>query len=968
MRKFVIGSLITGALLVSTVAIALNNTEVKEVEGYSSTTITSITTIDLNDTSDADIRNYYSSLNSLGVNERKGTNLLKNLKPILKNNQQYFKYDNSGLWALYEITDRDWERSPASSTTYGTYNEAQNKLVNYQYGTSSSNKKNNPYIHALYVNRGKNDDNQTDAWSDHNQDQWGINQEHVWPKSQGFEASGAGGARGDPMHLMAGNGYANNIHSNYFYGYVDQDASFTDCGQHNGWTNLTGNLRGSSKTIGNANDLVFEPQESDKGDIARAIFYMVARYNYLSGSDSDGIDQNNPNLELVQNNVHESTSYTSSTSRKGQMGILTDLLAWHHADPVDDYEIHRNNLLYTNYTKNRNPFIDFPEWVDFIWGTVDYTGSTFNSYNSTPSGYATPSSDTINGYNDADPVAVTGVSLNKSSTSIKVGKTETLVATVAPSNASDKSVTWSSSDTTVATVSNGTVTGVKAGSATITVTTTDGNKTATCDVTVTATTPTETSDATMAVGTNASTATVNGNTAIKVGTSGKVGDMTITVGTGATSLTFKAASWKGTSNVSLSLTGAEVTPSSVTLTADDGISNSSPFTLSGDEDDFAFEFELEDINEETTITLSSEKRFVVWDAKYTVSLVPTSITATAKKNFSVGETITKANIIVEDNFGNEINDYDFDNYQFTYSDAASGGALTNKNFTIEYDDLSTTLVTKVKRESYTSSISDLLNQEVTEVTSAKYTAFSNVTVSSSTIYAGQCAGSNGTIQLRSSADTSNNYSGIISTRYGGLPRNVSVTWNSGTADERTLNIYGKNTPYTSANDLYVAETSGTKIGTIVYGTSTELDIVSDYKYIGIRSNSGALYLDDITIEYEVTNLTNYVMFEDTANQCLSKLDRAKDAFIVMSLEERYDFMNGTDYCTATARERFEAWLTNQGQSISHVNGDYVINEARIISQSSNIVASNGTIIVVLISALSVSVVVAFVTLRKRKEE
>jgi len=81
-------------------------------------------------------------------------------------------------------------------------------------------------------------------------------------------------------------------------------------------------------------------------------------------------------------------------------------------------------------------------------------------------------------------IAVTGVTLNKTSTSISVGETETLTATVAPANALNKEITWTSSNTSVATVSEGVVTAVAAGSATITVTTTDGNFTATCAVTV----------------------------------------------------------------------------------------------------------------------------------------------------------------------------------------------------------------------------------------------------------------------------------------------------------------------------------------------------------------------------------------------------------------------------------------------------------------------------------------------------
>ena len=87
----------------------------------------------------------------------------------------------------------------------------------------------------------------------------------------------------------------------------------------------------------------------------------------------------------------------------------------------------------------------------------------------------------------ADTVHVTGVSLNKNSTSIEEGSTETLTATVSPSNATDKTVSWHSSNSSVAAVdSSGVVTAVSAGSATITVTTTDGSYTDTCAVMVTA--------------------------------------------------------------------------------------------------------------------------------------------------------------------------------------------------------------------------------------------------------------------------------------------------------------------------------------------------------------------------------------------------------------------------------------------------------------------------------------------------
>ena len=79
-------------------------------------------------------------------------------------------------------------------------------------------------------------------------------------------------------------------------------------------------------------------------------------------------------------------------------------------------------------------------------------------------------------------VPATSVSLNKTELILEKGKSETLTATVSPSNATDKTVTWTTSDASVATVENGVVRAIKVGTATITAKA--GNKSATCAVTV----------------------------------------------------------------------------------------------------------------------------------------------------------------------------------------------------------------------------------------------------------------------------------------------------------------------------------------------------------------------------------------------------------------------------------------------------------------------------------------------------
>ena len=148
-------------------------------------------------------------------------------------------------------------------------------------------------------------------------------------------------------------------------------------------------------------------------------------------------------------------------------------------------------------------------------------------------------------------------------------------------------------------------------------------------------------------------------------------------------------------------------------------------------------------------------------------------------------------------------------------------------------------------ESTPTEVTDVLNRETTGVTGTSYTAWTGKTASSSAIYAGQSAGGNSSIQLRSS----NSNSGIVTTTSGGKAKKVVVVWQSSTSAGRTIDIYGKNSAYTQATDLYNSTNQGTKLGSIKCGTSTEFTISGDYEYIGIRSNSGALYLTSVSITW-----------------------------------------------------------------------------------------------------------------------
>ena len=161
----------------------------------------------------------------------------------------------------------------------------------------------------------------------------------------------------------------------------------------------------------------------------------------------------------------------------------------------------------------------------------------------------------------ANAVAVTGVTLNKASVELNVGASETLTATIAPADATNKNVTWSSSDAAVATVdANGKVTGVKAGEATITVTTEDGGKTATCAVTVKANTV-----AVTGVTLNKSTLTLN------VGAS-----ETLTATVAPADATNKNVTWASsdaaiaTVDANGKVTGVKAGTATITVTTEDG--------------------------------------------------------------------------------------------------------------------------------------------------------------------------------------------------------------------------------------------------------------------------------------------------------------------------------------------------------------------------------------------------------------
>ncbi|MFD5479057.1 endonuclease I family protein [Streptomyces hawaiiensis] len=154
------------------------------------------------------------------------------------------------------------------------------------------------------------------------------NREHTWAKSHGDfgEATGPGT---DLHHLRPADVQVNSIRGN---------KDFDD-----GGSAVSGG--GGSLTDSDS----FEPRDADKGDVARMILYMTVRYD-----GGDGFADLEPN-EKVNNG---SNPY---------MGKLSVLKQWNEQDPPSAFEEKRNQAIYDTYQRNRNPFIDHPEWVEAIW-------------------------------------------------------------------------------------------------------------------------------------------------------------------------------------------------------------------------------------------------------------------------------------------------------------------------------------------------------------------------------------------------------------------------------------------------------------------------------------------------------------------------------------------------------------------------------------------------------------------------
>ena len=203
---------------------------------------------------------------------------------------------------------------------------------------------------------------------------------------------------------------------------------------------------------------------------------------------------------------------------------------------------------------------------------------------------------------------------------------------------------------------------------------------------------------------------------------------------------------------------------------------------------------------------------------------------------------------------------------------------------------------------------------------SSYTTWSGMSANggSDAVYAGNSTTYNNTaIQIRATSP-----SGIVSTTSGGRAKKVTVTWNNGTANGRTLDVYGKNTAYTGSANLYDSSVQGTKIGSIVYGTSTELTISTDYMYIGMRSNSNAMYLDQISIEWEAGTPDTY------SNYCTTVPEVAVEKPVITVAEN--PFLFSTTATITCATEGAAIKYSYDGETWNDYSDPFTITETKTI--------------------------------------
>lgn len=175
----------------------------------------------------------------------------------------------------------------------------------------------------------------------------GWNREHMMPQSS---FNSAYPMYSDLFFVVPTDARINQLRSNYPYGKAGSTIYYTFTNGSKQASNGTQNATYTGR--------VFEPINEFKGDIARSLLYYAVRYEGKLGSFNFTTNAGDPTKDQNPLDGTEEKAYEN--------WYIAMLLNWHQLDPVSQREIDRNNSVF-NIQKNRNPFIDHPEWVGLIW-------------------------------------------------------------------------------------------------------------------------------------------------------------------------------------------------------------------------------------------------------------------------------------------------------------------------------------------------------------------------------------------------------------------------------------------------------------------------------------------------------------------------------------------------------------------------------------------------------------------------
>lgn len=285
--------------------------EIVYVDDFTPATTSSDSTTTTSDstTTTSDLSSYYSAAEGLS-----GYNLKTALYEIISNHNTQSYSDIWDFYSNYE-TDDYYEND---GSLIDIYSESPNSTDSYSY--------------VLVTGQCGNYSGEGDCY----------NREHTFPQS--WFGGSVSPMHTDIHHILPTDGYVNARRSSYPYGEVDSAT----------YTSDNGSLLGSASTSIDYNGTVFEPIDEFKGDIARIYFYMATRYEDDISDWSDNSTYSDAVLDGSDDQVFEDW-------------VVDMLKSWNESDPVSQKELDRNEAAYS-FQGNRNPFVDYPDFVNEIWG------------------------------------------------------------------------------------------------------------------------------------------------------------------------------------------------------------------------------------------------------------------------------------------------------------------------------------------------------------------------------------------------------------------------------------------------------------------------------------------------------------------------------------------------------------------------------------------------------------------------